>query len=127
MEHPVIAVVDDDESVRTALRRLLRSTQLQVETFASGASFLEFVQRALPACVVLDLHMPGLDGWAVQAELAGTAPNVPVIMITGDTDASTRNRALARGAVALFPKPIDAAMLLAAINAVITPTSVTRN
>ena len=63
----LIAVVDDEEAVRTALRRLLRSASLDVETFSSGAEFLESVKEHQPDCVVLDLHMPQVSGFAVQA------------------------------------------------------------
>jgi two-component system, LuxR family, response regulator FixJ len=115
----MIAIVDDDESVRSALARLMRFSGFSVETFASGSAFLSFTRRIHPACVVLDVHMPGVDGWGVQVELTRTAPAVPIIIITGHGDASDRERALSSGAAAFFVKPVDASMLLAAIKAAI--------
>jgi len=115
----LIAVVDDDDSVRKALRRLLRASGFAVESFASGAAFLDFVRRVRPACVLLDLHMPGTDGYEVQAGLTRAGADVPVIMITGGTTPEFRARALDLGASAFFAKPIDETKLLDAIRSAI--------
>jgi FixJ family two-component response regulator len=80
---PLIAVVDDEEPVRKALTRLLRSADLDVETFPSGVEFLESLPTRRPDCVVLDLHMPLMDGFEVQARLAESSAPVPVVTITG--------------------------------------------
>jgi FixJ family two-component response regulator len=118
---PLIAVVDDDDSMCIALRRFLRAANLDAETFPSGAKFLESLQTHQPDCVVLDLHMPGIDGFAVQAQLVEMGIGLPVVVITGRDSAETRERALASGASAYLPKPVDGQKLLGAIAAAIAP------
>jgi FixJ family two-component response regulator len=115
----LIAVVDDEESMRKALERLLRSAGFTAETFASGVQFLEFLRTRAPACVVLDLHMPGVSGFEVQAELARAGAGVPVIIITGYDTPEARMRAIGQGAVAYLRKPVEDVLLLAAINSAI--------
>jgi FixJ family two-component response regulator len=111
----LVAVVDDEEAVRIALRRLLRSASLSVETFSSGAEFLESIKEHQPDCVILDLHMPQVGGFGVQARLAEAGIRLPTVVITGhDTDES-RERALAGGAAAYLRKPVDDQALLDAI------------
>ena len=117
----LIAVVDDEEAVRTALRRLLRSASLDVETFSSGAEFLESVKEHQPDCVVLDLHMPQVSGFAVQARLAESGIRLPTVVITGYDAEATRERALAGGAAAYLRKPVDGKALLDAIAAAVSP------
>ena len=112
---PLVAVVDDEESIRRALDRLLRSAGFAVETFASGAEFLRSVLDHCPACVVLDLHMPDLSGLDVQLFLARDRVPVPVIVITGHETPETKARLMARGATACLRKPVDDKLLLAAI------------
>jgi len=111
----LIAVVDDEEAVRTALRRLLRSASLDVETFSSGAEFLESVKEHQPDCVVLDLHMPRVDGFAVQDRLAAAGIRLPVVVITGHDSDETRERVRAGGVSAYLRKPVDGQVLLDAI------------
>ena len=111
----LIAVVDDDEAVCNALRRLLRSARFDVETFPSGADFLESVKEHQPDCVVLDLHMPQVSGFAVQARLAESGIRLPTVVITGYDADATRERALAGGAAACLRKPVDDQALLDAI------------
>jgi len=111
----LVAVVDDEEAVRIALRRLLRSAGLDVETFSSGAEFLESMKGHQPDCVVLDLHMPQLGGFAVQARLAEAGIRLPTVVITGHDTDEARARALAGGAAAYLRKPVDDQALLAAI------------
>ena len=113
---PLIAVVDDEESIRRALERLLRSAGFAVETFASGADFLRSVLDHCPACVVLDLHMPDLSGLDVQLFLARDRVPVPVIMVTGHETPEARARLMARGATACLRKPVDDKLLFAAID-----------
>lgn len=112
----LIAVVDDEESVRIALRRLLRSASLNVETFSSGLEFLDSLKAHQPDCVILDLHMPQVNGFAVQARLAEKSIRVPTVVITGHDSEETRARALAGGAAAYLRKPVDDQTLLDAIN-----------
>jgi two-component system response regulator FixJ len=119
MNLPLIAIVDDDESVRIALRRFLRSASFDVEAFPSGAEFLESLKTHQPDCVVLDLHMPQLDGFAVLARLAEAGIRLPVVVITGQDSAANRERALAGGATAFLQKLVDGQTLLDAITAAI--------
>lgn len=116
---PLIAVVEDEESVRKALQRLMRSAGFAVETFPSGAEFLESVRDHEPECVVLDLHMPSVNGFEVQAHLARTGAHVPVVVITGHDTPEARARAMSQGAKAYLRKPVDDLMLIEAINVAI--------
>lgn len=118
-EHPQVAVVDDERSICTALQRLIRSAQMEVKTYPSGEEFLEDVDRLKPDCVVLDLHMPRVNGFEVQSRLAQHANPPPVIVITGHDTTEARARALKNGAAAYLLKPVDDQMLLDAINAAI--------
>jgi len=117
---PLIAVVDDEEPVRIALRRLLRSAGLDVETFPSGVEFLESLLTRRPDCVLLDLHMPLMNGFEVQARLAESSAPVPVVIITGHDSTETRDRALAGRPVAYLRKPVNDQTLLDAIELALT-------
>jgi FixJ family two-component response regulator len=108
--------VDDDPYVRRGLERLLRSAGYPVEVFESGPEFLRSAALAEPGCVVLDLHMPDLDGFEVQAQLARAHPDVPVIIITGHDTPDSRSRALTGGAKAYLCKPVDDKTLLTALD-----------
>ena len=116
---PLIAIVEDDAEVRVAFARLLECDGFATRTFASGDAFLAYAARHRPDCVVLDLNMPGLSGFEVQARLAEIGQDVPVILITGDDDASVRAHAYATGAKAYLCKPVDEDALVAAIMAAI--------
>ena len=111
----LIAVVDDEEPIRKALKRLLRSAGMDVETFPSGAKFLESLSTRWPDCVVLDLHMPAVSGFEVQARLTESGVTVPVVIITGHDSDETRHLALTGMPVAYLRKPIDDQVLLDAI------------
>ncbi|MCK7580597.1 MAG: response regulator [Chromatiales bacterium] len=112
---PLIALVDDDEAVLNALRRLLRACGLRAETFASGRAFLDSLADHLPDCVILDVRMPDLSGWEVQAELITLGLPLPLIFMTAHADAAAQERALSNGAVAFLRKPVTAQRLLEAI------------
>ena len=112
---PLIAVVDDEPSIRKALTRLLRSAGMEVESFPSGVEFLEAWPAFRPDCVVLDLHMPVVDGFEVQQRLAGSPVGVPVVVITGHDSAETQARAMASKPVAYLRKPMNDEALLEAI------------
>ncbi len=114
---PLIAVVDDEESVRRALERLIRSARLDAETFPTGDEFLETLPDHSPDCLVLDIHMPKVDGFQVQAWLAKAQLRIPVIVITGHDTPEAQARAMKAGAVAYLRKPVDAEALLDAITA----------
>lgn len=111
----VIAVVDDEEPVRKALSRLMTTAGYAVETFESGSSFLASAGQHAPDCLVLDLHMPGLNGFEVQARLSQTAPAVPIVVITGHDIPQADERVLSAGAAAYLRKPVDGQTLLDAV------------
>lgn len=116
---PLIAVVDDDPPVRTSLSRLLRSSGYAVATFECGDAFLEGLappsRALLPDCLVLDLHMPGRNGFEVCAVLKNTHPRLPIILITGKEEPDTADQVREAGAVAFLTKPFDESGLLAAV------------
>lgn len=113
--YPVVAIVDDEDAVRRALGRLLRSSGIEAQVFSSGETFLESLARRRPDCVVLDLHMPGVTGFDVQARMKASGYLVPVIVITGHDTAESRDRVRALGAAAYLRKPVGARVLLDAI------------
>jgi len=118
----LVAVVDDEEPIRKALSRLLRLAGFKVETFASGSEFLEALPNDPPKCVILDLHMPGIDGFEVESRLTQADFDIPVIAITGRDALKDRERILERGVAAFLQKPLDGEVLLAAITAATKPT-----
>ncbi|KJK23049.1 histidine kinase [Burkholderiaceae bacterium 16] len=121
---PFVAVVDDDESVRRAIKRLLRSIGLSSETFKAGDEFLDMfdsIPSYRPGCVVLDVQMPGLNGLEVQRRLTGSG--IPVIFITAHDEAGVREQALAAGAAAYLRKPFNDEILIKAVRTAIDPTS----
>ena len=117
---PLIAVVDDQEPIRKALMRLMCSAGLSVETFGSGPEFLKSIDIRLPDCAVLDLHMPQMDGFSVQASLARKCAALPVIILTGHDLPNARERAMQGGASAFLRKPVPDRTLLDAISAATT-------
>lgn len=123
----LVAVVDDEESVRKALRRLLRSAGMQVETFSSGQEFLNSLTSHQPDCLLLDLHMPGLTGLDVQCRLAAAKTRLPTIIITGHDQPGVANEALSAGASAYLTKPADERVLLEAITRAVSSDTSKRN
>ena len=111
----LIAIVDDEEPIRKALRRLLRSAGMDVETFPSGFEFIESLSTRRPDCIVLDLHMPKVNGFEVQAQMAESGVTVPVVVITGHDSDETRQQALAGFPAAYLRKPVNDQVLLDAI------------
>ncbi len=106
---PFIAIVDDDESVCQALKRLARSAGMEADTFVSGQEFIDLIERApwfRVACVVLNAQMAGLNGLKVQERLAQNGYATPVIFITAHDEPGVREKALAAGAVAFLRKPL---------------------
>jgi FixJ family two-component response regulator len=107
---PLIAIVDDDESVCRAMKRLVRSLGMDSNAFASGQEFIDLIETMpsfQPDCVVLDVQMPGMNGLEVQERLASSGNRLPVIFITAHDEAGVRDRALAAGAVAFLRKPFN--------------------
>ncbi len=108
-----VAIVDDEEPVRTALRHLFISTGFAVTAFASGAEFLASIQREnTPDCVVLDLHMAGLNGLDVLERLVTAGNHTPVIIITGKDEMGVSDQLIAAGATAYLTKPLNDRLLL---------------
>lgn len=116
---PVVAVVDDEEAIRKALERLLRSAGIAVESYASGQDFLQSLPAQRPQCVVLDIGMQGMTGFDVQAQLKAARMAVPIIFITALDDPGDEARAMQAGAFAFLRKPFDDEALLAAIGAIV--------
>jgi FixJ family two-component response regulator len=112
---PTVFVVDDDASVREALCSLIRSVGLCVETFLSAKEFLLRERTESPACLVLDVRLPGLSGMDLQRELAGADNQIPIIFITGHGDIPMSVSAMKAGAVEFFTKPFRDQELLDAI------------
>ena len=115
MDALLVAVVDDEPDVRRALQRLLASVGMRVEEYGSGATFLASLAHHAPDCVVLDLHMPEVSGYDVQAALARRESQPPVVVITGHDTPTARARAIGGGASAYLCKPVDDEALLGAI------------
>jgi FixJ family two-component response regulator len=117
-----VVVVDDDESVRKALQRLLRASDMDADTFASAEDFLASLPHApLPDCLVLDLQMPGTSGLDLQRQVVRAGLELPIVVITGHDEPGMQARCLAAGARAYLRKPLEAGKLLAAIEAAIDP------
>ena len=115
---PLIAIVDDDEGVRRALRRLLRSLSYEPIAFASGEAFLDSLPQQLPGCVLMDLHLSGLNGIEVLERLRTRSPATPVIVMTGFDESGVREKCLAAGASDYITKPFDSAYIVQAIDRV---------
>ena len=114
---PYIAVVDDEEAIRKALKRLLRAAGLEAEGYANGQAFLDAAADRSPDCVLLDLHMPTMSGEQLLPKIRRMAGRPPVIVITGHDTPETRDKCLAAGAAAYLRKPLDDRLLLNAISA----------
>lgn len=115
----IVFVVDDDASVCEALSSLLRAVGWQVRTFPTAAAFLEFRRPDLPACLVLDVRLPGLSGLDLQSHLAGRGDLLPIIFMSSHGDIPMTVQAMKAGAVEFLPKPFREQDLLAVIDAAI--------
>ena len=111
----MVFVIDDDESIREALKSLIRSVGLSVETFASAQDFLESSRPDVPSCLILDVRMPGLSGLDLQRDLAEAHIHIPIIFITGHGDIPMSVRAMKAGAEEFLTKPFRDQDLLDAI------------
>ncbi len=112
---PNIVLIDDDESVRRALHRLLRSAGLDVALFATAEEFLQASEQPGPACLILDVHLPGLSGLNLYERLRSAGRHVPTIFISAYADEPAAAQALAAGAIAFLSKPFEDQVLLAAV------------
>ena len=114
-EVPLVAVVDDDESVREATQSLLLSAGFRAAVFASAEDFLQAPQRQDIACLIVDVRMPGMSGLDLQQQLARSRSAIGLIFITSHEDDEARARALRAGAVDFLYKPFSDEALLRAI------------
>jgi len=111
----IVYVVDDDQAVCTALRRLIHSVGIEVQTFASAQDFLHSTRPGAPACLVLDVRLPDLSGLNVQEKLTDAKIDLPIIFITGHGDIPMTVRAMKAGALEFLTKPVKEQDLLEAI------------
>ena len=118
---PMISIVDDDVSVRRALRRLVGTAGYLVETFASGPEFLRSAPSARTACLVLDIYLEGMNGFELQEQLVADQVAIPIIFMTAHDDAATRERIRRSGAAGYLGKPFDGQALLDAIHRIAGP------
>ncbi len=119
--------MDDDASVREAVKRLISSVGLRVETFGSTREFLEGKRPDAPACLVLDVRLPDVSGLELQRDLAAANIHIPIIFITGHADVPMTVRAMKAGAVEFLTKPFRGQELLDAIQEAIAKDRVSRN
>ena len=113
-----IYIVDDDESVCRALKTLLMTYDFTVITFNSANSFFESVTNDDPGCLLLDIHMPGLDGWEVQKRILASGSKRPVIFISAEKQDNAAARAVEVGALGFLQKPVNGQTLVDLINGV---------
>src|ERR1700704_4676977 len=113
----IVMIVDDDDSIRKAVRRLMKSFGFAVETFASAEEFLDSDWLERTSCLILDVHMPGMNGLELQKRLIASGSVIPIIFITAFANDGARAQAMRAGAVAYFVKPFDDEELLNCIRA----------
>jgi FixJ family two-component response regulator len=112
---PTVYIIDDDASVLTSLKRLIESAGFHVETFSAADEFLKQKHSKDPSCLVLDVRLPGIDGFTLQNKLSKRNIALPIIFITGHGDIPMGVKAMKKGAVDFLPKPFDDKELLFAI------------
>lgn len=110
-ERETIFIVDDDESVRDSARALLESYDLMVEDYDSARAFLEGFGAGRRGCLLLDVNMPGMGGLELLELLRGREVEIPVIIVTAQSDSIVMERAMRAGAFALFEKPVDDSLI----------------
>ena len=123
LSRPLIAIVDDEESVRRALSRTLRASRFDVVDFASGQEFLDSIATRVPDCVILDFQMPGLTGRDIQRRLTAAKICVPIIVVTAHDQPAVREQCLADGAIAYLAKPLRREQLIAMIMSALAESS----
>jgi len=124
---PTVVLVDDDQSVRDALKWLIESVDLSVETYDSATDFLDSFNPGAPGCLVLDVRMPGMSGLELQEYLAADECGLPVIIITGHADVAMCVRAFKTGAFAFLEKPLNQQELLEHIHKAIEQDRINRH
>lgn len=114
-QDPIVFVIDDDRLIREGLQSLIKSVGLRVETFASAQDFLVAKRPDVPACLVLDVRMPGLSGLDLQLKLSDANIQIPIIFVTGHGDIPMSVRAMKEGAHEFLTKPVRGQDLLDAV------------
>ena len=112
----LISIVDDDESIRTALRRLLKTVGFEVDIFASAEEFLDSGNFEASECLILDLMMPGLDGLELQSKLISNNCELPTIFLSAHKNDQVRDQALKAGAISFLDKPFSEDILIRDVN-----------
>jgi FixJ family two-component response regulator len=115
----LVAIVDDDELMRDALRGLLKAVGLPAQDFASAEEFLDSGQQHRTSCLITDIRMPGISGLELQAKLNADRCRIPIIFITAHGDEKMRMQAMRGGAVEFLAKPFDDEALLESVRAAI--------
>lgn len=123
---PIVCIVDDDASVRDALKRLVHSVGLRVELFDSAQEFFKRHRPDVPSCLVLDVRMPGISGLDLQRQLADANVHIPIVFITGHGDIPMSVRAMKAGAIEFLTKPFRDQDLLDAIQVALERDRATR-
>jgi len=113
----LVAIVDDDDSMRSALQGLLKSAEMTAQSFASAEEFLKSGQHRQTACLIADIRMPGMSGLELQAKLNAERCRIPIIFITAHGDEKMRLQALRGGAVEFMAKPFNDEALLESVRA----------
>ena len=113
----LVAIVDDDQSVQSALKDLMESSGISARCFGSAEEFLESEERSETACLVVDIRMPGMSGLEMQAKLKAEGSRIPIIFITAHGDAKMKLQAMTAGAVDFLSKPFDDEVLLEKVRA----------
>jgi FixJ family two-component response regulator len=112
----IVFVVDDDASIRDAVKSLLKSVGLRAEVFGSTEEFLAVARPQVPSCLVLDVRLPGMSGLEFQEQLEKTGVRIPIIFVTAHGDIPMTSRAMKAGAIEFLPKPFQKKELLEAIH-----------
>lgn len=112
---PLVAIVDDEKSVRRAVGRLVKCAGMEVECFASAEEFLEAYSLRAHDCLILDIRLPGMSGLELQSRLVAAGRKLPIIFVSAHDEAESRSQALQAGAVAFFGKPFKEEVLLRAV------------
>src|SRR5215471_12251017 len=115
MDAAIIHIVDDDEPTRVAMRRLITAEGLEARVYASASEFLERFTPEAPGCIILDVRLPGLSGLDLQARLVKREDLLPIIFLTGHAEVPDSVRAIQSGALDFLIKPVEGAVLLAAV------------
>ena len=113
---PVISIIDDDDSMRCAIKSLVTSLGLRVHTFRSAEEFLQSPRLDDTSCLITDLQMPGLSGIELQSLLVAQARHMPIILVTAFPEERMRNRAMQAGALGFLSKPFESQMLIKLID-----------